>query len=541
MNLVRLLKEDAGAAVRSILWLALISGIANGVLLAIINSAAANTNSASPNIPQLAMFAIAITLFIYTKRLSLMRSTVMAESVITRFRLRIGDKYRKSELELAEKIDKSVIESRLSQDTLMLSQAAGEIINAVQSAVMVTVCILYLAMLSVSAFVATLLMIAAGVSIYLANQKKLMAELHRSTQKEVEFFNTLNHLVSGFKELKMNRAKSDDLYENTYRDISVSAEALKVKTGGEFIKNYIFSQTFFYVLIGVLVFLLPTMSPTYGDVLTKTTAVILFIIGPLTSMVGTIPIYSKANVAVDNLYQFEHFLDSHLNGGVTVSPLRFEDFKKIELEKVHFAYANSASATGFAVGPFDFEVQRGETVFIVGGNGSGKSTLMKLLVALYRPAAGGITVDGLRLQKQHYAHYRELFSIIFTDFHLFERLYGVQHVDERHVLRLLKEMQLDDKTGFENGRFTNLNLSTGQKKRLALIIAMLDDRPILALDEFAADQDPSFRAYFYETILQELKARGKTVIAITHDDKYFGFADRVVKMEDGKIEPYHQP
>jgi putative ATP-binding cassette transporter len=334
----------------------------------------------------------------------------------------------------------------------------------------------------------------------------------------------------------MNRAKSDDLFNNTYREISVSAETLKLKTGAEFIKNYLFSQTFFYILIGVLVFVLPTMSEAYGDVLTKSTAVILFIIGPLTTMVGTIPLYSKANVAVDNLYKFEHFLDSRLAEKQSESALRFEDFRQIDLEKIHFAYSNDPTAPGFAVGPFDFQIKRGETIFLIGGNGSGKSTLMKLLVALYRPVTGGISVDGLRLQRQHYANYRELFSVIFSDFHLFDRLYGVHQVDERRVLELLKEMQLDDKTNFENGRFTNLNLSTGQRKRLALIIAMLDDRPILALDEFAADQDPSFRSYFYDVILKELKARGKTVIAITHDDRYFGYADRVVKMEYGKLD-----
>jgi len=189
----------------------------------------------------------------------------------------------------------------------------------------------------------------------------------------------------------------------------------------------------------------------------------------------------------------------------------------------------------FSVGPLDMTLNQGEMLFIVGGNGSSKSTLLKLLTGLYYPATGFLSVDDDEIDQSHYHNYRELFSIIFTDFHLFDKLYGLHQIDEQLLKSLLHSMQLDKKTHYLDGQFTNLNLSTGQKKRLAFITAILEDKPIYVFDELAADQDPAFRQYFYEVVLQELKQQGKTIIAVTHDDKYFHVADRVLKMEYGQI------
>jgi len=176
------------------------------------------------------------------------------------------------------------------------------------------------------------------------------------------------------------------------------------------------------------------------------------------------------------------------------------------------------------------------TLFRIGGTGSGKSTLMKTLVGLYHPTSGAIVMDGTLITAETAAWYRSHFTVIFSDYHLFDRLYGFEHVSPTRVNELLKLMQIEDKTAFEDGRFTTLELSSGQRKRLALVVALLEDRPILVLDEWAADQDPPFRKFFYEQILADLKRQGKTVIAVTHDDRYFAVADRIVKMEYGQLE-----
>lgn len=189
--------------------------------------------------------------------------------------------------------------------------------------------------------------------------------------------------------------------------------------------------------------------------------------------------------------------------------------------------------TLFEVGPLDLNIRQGEVLFIVGGNGSGKSTLLKLLTGLYPPSGGSMTLDGATIGPETYQTYRELFSAIFADFHLFRKLYGLESPDEQKIRELLREMELTRKTRYADRRFSDIDLSSGQRKRLAYIAALLEDKPIYVFDEWAADQDPIFRKYFYNNLIGDLRTMGKTVIAVSHDDRYFNRADRVLKMEEG--------
>jgi putative ATP-binding cassette transporter len=189
---------------------------------------------------------------------------------------------------------------------------------------------------------------------------------------------------------------------------------------------------------------------------------------------------------------------------------------------------------GFGVGPFDLTIRRGETIFITGGNGSGKSTFLKLLTSLYHPARGGVEVDGVPIGPERLSGYRSLIAAVFTDFHLFSRLYGAD-AQNGEGQELIRWMELERATALVDGRFTHRDLSAGQRKRLALIAALLERKPILVLDEWAADQDPHFRARFYREVLPELQRRGLTILAVTHDDHYFDAAQRRLHMEEGRL------
>jgi putative ATP-binding cassette transporter len=208
---------------------------------------------------------------------------------------------------------------------------------------------------------------------------------------------------------------------------------------------------------------------------------------------------------------------------------------ELRLEGVTFTYAQDGSSEGFTVGPVDFVARAGEIVFITGGNGSGKTTLMKLMAGLYRPDSGRMVLGETVFSPSTEAWIRDQISIIFSDFHMFRRLYGLGEPDPERITGLLHEMQIDHKTAVQGDSFTTINLSTGQRKRLALIVTLLEDKPVVIFDEWAADQDPSFRKKFYEEILPSLKAKGKVVICVTHDDRYFDVADRRLKMEFGRI------
>jgi putative ATP-binding cassette transporter len=215
-------------------------------------------------------------------------------------------------------------------------------------------------------------------------------------------------------------------------------------------------------------------------------------------------------------------------------------FESLSCEALTFQYSNGGRHT-FKVHPADFELKAGQIIFIVGGNGSGKSTFLKLITGLYKADSGTIRLNGEEIHEGNISMLREIFSPIFTDFHLFKRVLGTHKPDDTRVTELLTRMELADKTSIVDGRVSNMNLSTGQRKRLALVLSTLDDRPIHLFDEWAADQDPVFRKFFYEVLLAQMVKEGKTILAVTHDDHYFHVADKVYAMEYGKLVDYKKP
>lgn len=232
-------------------------------------------------------------------------------------------------------------------------------------------------------------------------------------------------------------------------------------------------------------------------------------------------------------------------GGVPADIRR--DFECIELRGVQFAYPGGQFSVG-GRGAIDLRVRRGDVVFVVGGNGSGKSTLLKLLLGLYRPAHGAVLLDGRPITAANRREYRELFAGVFADFCLFERLYGIPDLEQKRpeIARLMQLLQIEQKVAIADGRFSTRDLSTGQRKRLALLASLLEERAVYVFDEWTADQDPDFRRTFYDTILpQELKAAGRTVVAITHDDRFWKKADWRIHLDFGQVsevvEILHRP
>ena len=540
MHIIDFYKKEKTTSGIDILVMACTSGLSNGSLLAIITFAAkaVSRDSDGGSFRYLILFIISLLSFIMGKRYALKHATIIIEGLIKKVRTRITNKIRQSELLFFENIEKSHIYTRINQDTNFISQSALLIINSCQSALILVFCLFYIAWLSKVAFFITVGAIIAAVIIYLMYRKEVNHLLQEITDKETELFDSLTHIVDGFKELKVNRRKSDHVFTH-FKDISDSTEKIKIKTGIAFVTDFVYSQTFFYILIAILVFLLPMFIDTYSEVIIKLVMAVLFIIGPVEMVVGVIPVLARANVAVGNLYKLEELIDKE--GGIIPqteqAPFQpIESFREIRIDKATFNYKDKDEKVLFHLGPIDLSIKSGEVVFLVGGNGCGKSTLLKLLSGLYYPSSGVLYLDDDVLSKPIYPSYRELFSLIFADFHIFDRLYGFGEVDTKKVNDLIKLMELDKKTQYVDGKFTETNLSTGQRKRLALIAAFLEDKPIYMFDEVAADQDPEFRAYFYNELLMDLKKRGKTVIAATHDDKYFHVADRVLKMEYGKIQ-----
>jgi ABC-type siderophore export system fused ATPase/permease subunit len=247
---------------------------------------------------------------------------------------------------------------------------------------------------------------------------------------------------------------------------------------------------------------------------------------------------TAANDAADNIEALEAKLRATATASAIGPAEPRKRFEKIAMRKVEFSYVDRWSDTFFKVGPLDFTLRSGDLVFITGGNGSGKSTFLKLLGGFYKPESGEIVFDGVHVTDRTRQTYRELIAAVFPDFHIFQKLYGIPDPDPDEVERLLAEFRLLDKTGIVDRTFRTIDLSSGQRKRLALIVSLLEKRPILLLDEWAADQDPEFRRKFYFDFLPALTSAGATVVAITHDERYLnelGVPARRLRMDEGRF------
>jgi putative pyoverdin transport system ATP-binding/permease protein len=528
------LSRESAVPLPRVLGIAAVSGLSNAFLLWIVNSAANSSTDAGPDWQAFFLFLIAISLYVLTQRYVLHVSAVEIEKIVAKVRVKLADKIRTADLQAVEGIGRSQIFASLNTHTMTLSQATAPMVLACQGMLLVFFSALYIFLLSKMAFFLTLAIVVAGILFHLRHKKQVIQELERSTVKENELFAAFTHLLEGFKEVKLSARRSAELHADL-KNIAFEVAALKTRSGARYADLHIFTQVLFYLLLAAIVFVLPGLSHVYVPQVTQISAAILFIIGPLSLIVGVFPMFRRANHAIENILGLEALLERaqprEPEQPVTGPP----SFTRIQLSGVMFTYTDREGQAGFTMGPVDLTLARGERLFIVGGNGSGKSTLLKVLTGLYRPTAGTILVDDVPVAELGYAAYRELFSAVFSDYHLFDRLYGIAEVNDEEVKDKLAEMDLRRKTAWRGGRFVNQDLSTGQRKRLALLISRLEKKPIQVLDEWAADQDPQFRFHFYTELLNQMRDAGQTVVAATHDDKYYPYADRVMTMQEGKV------
>ncbi len=291
----------------------------------------------------------------------------------------------------------------------------------------------------------------------------------------------------------------------------------------------------FYLGIGTLLFVIPHWIPQHVGIVTTVTLIMLYLIQPVGAIMSLLPSLRQADIALRKIEQLDNALVEAKHSQSTVDPFFRNGPLLLELQGVRHNYAGS-EADGFMLGPLDLTVGQGEILFIIGGNGSGKTTLAMLLLGLYAPEGGVIRLNGESVTTENTDSYLRYFSAVFADFHLFEHLHGLDADGlNARALHYVKALDMAHKVNVVDGKFSTINLSTGQRKRLALVYAYLEDRPIYLFDEWAADQDPVFKRIFYAELLPELKLRGKTVIIITHDDAYFHYADRIVKLENGRL------
>ena len=535
MDYLQFLHAEAEALTTRFVVLTLLASVANGVLIATIISAG---NDGSEQFSLLALFLISFLLYLWSRRSILDQTSELVEGVVRKIRTRICARVRAAELASFQAIGKTPVQQVLAQDCQTIYDAARQVMLALAAVGVVASSFIYIAVLSYDALVGIAAVITAAVLLYLRNKNVVRREYEEAAMEEQRFFGILSDQRDGFKELRLNDAKAQDFFDNDVTPSALRAEALKLSCARRLNTSTVLSQGFLFLLLGMIVFVIPNFVPADGKLpVAKIAAIVLFLTGPLTDLAVAAPIFIRANVAVRRLNDLEDRLSElTLEDPVVVEPA--PPFAELRCDRLEFRYPQQPGRVEepFRVGPIDLTLARGEVVFLVGGNGSGKSTLLHLLCGLYAPTGGRLLVNGRDVTPEQRARYRSHFAIILQDFHLFQRLLGSPEIDRERVVHLLAKLRLTGITDIDaEGRITNLNLSTGQKKRLALLAAECEDREIFIFDEWAADQDPDFRRYFYEEYLPELRARGKTVLAATHDDHYFHVADRVLHMDRGQL------
>ena len=453
-------------------------------------------------------------------------------------RVDLGRRILATPLRRVEEAGLHRILAALTNDMESISNAFLRVPFLCNCAAVVMVCLVYMGWLSWTLLLALLGFIIIVVVSYVLPANRA----NRFIQKGREEWDTLvNHfraLTIGAKELKLNRRRSDVFLYSTVQETSLSMQEQSARGANIYAVLNSWTQLMYFIVLRVILFVLPgIIGNVTPQVLTGYALTILYMSGPLMALVGIVPTFSRASIALSRIEKLGLALADHnIREEVTdaiAAPLKWHE---IELRGITHSYYREREASSFTLGPINTTITRGELVFLVGGNGSGKTTLAKLLCGLYIPESGSLVLDGKPVTDQTRDQYRQLFSVVFSDFYLFEKLLGLnaKNLDTR-AAHYIARLQLEHKVEVRDGQLSTVDLSQGQRKRLALLTAYLEDRPVYIFDEWAADQDPVFREIFYYELLPELKARGKTVVVISHDDRYYGMADRILKLDYGQL------
>ncbi|MCA9537843.1 MAG: ATP-binding cassette domain-containing protein [Myxococcales bacterium] len=451
---------------------------------------------------------------------------------------RLIERLRRLPLDRFETLGRGDLMTRLTGDTQRVVNATPAVIGGPLGLLrLVFGAVFALSVQPKIAGVAAGAMILVGMAIA-AQMQVMNSGFGRMAGDEARLYDLLRGHVVGAIPIKLHRARAEAI-RRAFAAISDGLRDLRVGIFAVFFEREHAANAVLYGILGVNVFLLPLFVETGNEAIREINLVLVWVVFSVFGIVFTLPELSRAGDALDRLQD----LDARLNDdalepevhGAPVARDRFAGFRRIETRGLSFHYPSTPDRSGFAVGPIDLRFERGRIIFITGFNGSGKSTFLKMLTGLYPTEAGELRVDDQVIARDDLADYRALFATIFTDHHLFARAYGVSPEAEVQAPALLAEMEIEDKTAIVGGRITDRDLSAGQKKRLAMVLARLQDRPILVFDEWAADQDPEYRALYYLKVLPALRDAGKLVIAVTHDDQYFHCADETFHFDDGQV------
>jgi len=515
-----------------VIVLSLLSGLANSaVIFLIINSVASNVEFKY----MVYYFVLAVVIYIFGRKIIQTKLLSLTYDIIADIRIDLIEKIFSSSYQKFEKIERGKIYATLNNDTAVLGNSANLIVTLITSVITVICVFIYLGSISLVATLLSLLVIGSVATLYYFVSKKAEKYFNEARETQNVYMSLLHGMVDGFKELSINRFKKRE-YK---KDIESTVELFKSNNsiaGIKFINTFLIGESLLVIILGFVAFGFPKLFPDVQDVvLMSFLMVFLYMIGPINGILNSIPGMIQLKVSWERIQEFVKGVPStHDLLDISNSGMNCKKVSSLKLESVEYQYPDQGEHERFKVGVIDLEVKSGEILFIVGGNGSGKTTLANIITGLYKPDKGVIKIDDTEVGN---ADLGEHFSVVFSENNLFGKLYNIDtDKNEDLIKEYFKKFYLEEKVKLSNGAFSTTKLSNGQRKRLALIKCFLENSPIYLFDEVAADQDPDFKRYFYKELLQQMKKEGKIIIAITHDDHYFDVADKILKLDEGKVE-----
>jgi len=515
---------------------ALLSGAFSTGLLALITLAMNRHGSLSATLV-VAFCALGLGRFL-TNALAQVTLAHFSQATTARLRLDLVGKILSVPLRQIEELGAPRLMVALTEDILEITQATLSIpIFAFNSAVLLGGAV-YLAWLSFPVFLGMFVFGVIGAVTYRLLIRSGFGHLVAARDGQDRLFQHFRSLTEGIKELKLHRARRESFLKEDVARAAAVCQKHSVAAELRFILAQNWNQLLFLALIGLILFLLPRVEAVSQQAMTGYVIATLYLMGPLAGLLGSLSVFSRANVSLRKVEQLGLALSAHPGDNGISAPGRFasEPFESLELVKVMHRYHREREDESFMLGPIDLVMRPGELVFLIGGNGSGKSTLAKVITGLYPPAGGEIRLNGRVIGDQNRDDYRQCFSTVFSDYFLFDRIVGAGGADtDRRAQEYLERLHLNHKVSVKDGVFSTTQLSQGQRKRLALLCAYIEDRPFYLFDEWASDQDPLFKEVFYTQLLPDLRSFHKAVLVITHDDRYFDCADRLIKLDYGKI------
>lgn len=510
-----------------VILLSLISAALGIGLIAFISKRLIETPDLSLSVlPEFLGLLLALMAVTLASQLAL---TTLGHHFVYRLRSELMKRIMDTPVARVEQLGGATLLAGLTSDIRNITIAFVRLPELVQGVILTVGSVIYLGWLSprMLSVTAVWVMVTIGGGYILVSR----VYKHLAVLREVEdsLYDDYQTVIEGRKELALNQERGEWIYHQTYTPHAIRYRQHIIRADTYHLSAVNWSNIMMLGAIGLVFWMANSLGWSDGNVAAAFALTLLFLRTPLLSAVGALPTLLSAQVAFNKLNAFQ--LAPYSSSFTTSLPAT--EWQTLEMRNVVFQYEDN----NFRVGPINLTLKRGELVFLIGGNGSGKSTLAMLLTGLYQPVSGGIYLDGLPVTADNQQAYRKLFSAVFTDVWLFDKLLGAEGKEANPdvVADWLAYLKMTDKLELKNGRILNLKLSKGQRKRVALLLALAEEREIILLDEWAADQDPHFRREFYQVLLPLMQQRGKTIFAISHDDHYFTHADRLLEMRQGHL------